>query len=399
MKKMLKLMAGLLILSGAAYLSSCGDDDTDIGGGGSVPVADGFYVAKVGVNPVASAQLVDEVVEADGFASQDREGFLGSYIYLTAGNYNIVRVQDQEIADTFGGPSTSAGTTGSDCELHAYTLVDEYVVDGAAIAIASEGLYKVTMDNELKEIIFHKIEKAQLIGAATPAGWSNSVDQEMLIEGTPSADGVTFAVEDITMRPGQYKVRFNCRWSIDRRIDSGAGFAFENGYVTFTNFGGTLTNPEPGGSNFEIEVGEDGIYTVEAEFTSTDGFEIVVTKTESIDPIVFDPDDYAWGIIGQGSPQGNWDADIDMTYQGVGANGHSWTGTFALNTSGGFKFRTNDSWTFAPNANAYAAVTGDGASDINATGNDFMASVAGTHLITISTNDAGVTWAIDFDKQ
>lgn len=373
-----------------------------------MPVADGYYITKVDVTPVTSSQLIAEVVEADGFATQSRDGFFSNYVYLTAGSYNIVNVIEQEIAQTIGGTAaiengaTEANPdgTGSDCALYDYILVEEFAVDGAAFAVAEEGLYKVMLDNETKEIVLYKIESAQAIGAATEAGWAHSEDLIIPISGAASATGVTFALEDVTLRPGEYKIRFNCRWIIDRRIDplASPGHEFANGYVTLTNYGGTFAALVPGGPNFIIALGEDGLYDITAAWTPNGGFDISATKTAPIDPIEFEPGDYDWGIIGEGGPLNNWDADVDMTYEGVLANGNSWQGTFALDGVGGFKFRTNDSWDFAPNANTYSAVTGDGAVNIDATGNDFLCSVAGNYLITISTNDAGVTWAIDFDK-
>jgi hypothetical protein len=161
MIKSIKLLFGFVAISTLAFLASCGDDSSDIGGGGSVPVADGYYITKVDVTPVTSSQLIAEVVEADGFATQSRDGFFSNYVYLTAGSYNIVNVIEQEIAQTIGGTAaiengaTEANPdgTGSDCALYDYILVEEFAVDGAAFAVAEEGLYKVMLDNETKEIV------------------------------------------------------------------------------------------------------------------------------------------------------------------------------------------------------------------------------------------------------
>lgn len=410
MIKTIRLLCGLMAIAMVAFVASCSDDSDDIGGGGSVPVADGFYITKVDVTPVTSSRLVAEVVEADGFATQSRDGFFANHVYLTAGSYNVVNVIDQEIAQTIGGVATvengateaNPDGTGSDCELYDYILVAEYAVDGAAFAVAEEGLYKVMLDSETKEIVLYLIESAQAIGGATEAGWAHSADLVLPVTGTASATGVTFSQTNVTLRPGEYKIRFNCRWIIDRRIDplASPGHEFDNGYVALTNYGGTFAALVPGGPNFIIALGEDGLYTVTAAWTPAGGFAISATKTAPLDPIEFEPGDYNWGIIGEGGPSNSWgDPDVDLTYDGLGANGHSWSGTFALDGEGGFKFRTNDNWDFAPNANTYTAVTGDGAADIDATGNDFFCTPAGTHKITISTNDAGLTWAIDFDKQ
>ena len=75
-------------------------DDTPADG---VNVADGLYLAAVGADPVAGAVLTSEVVEAEGFGSQARDGFVGGYVYLEAGDYNFVQVTDKAVVATWGG--------------------------------------------------------------------------------------------------------------------------------------------------------------------------------------------------------------------------------------------------------------------------------------------------------
>ncbi len=413
MLKSIRLAGGLLAFAMIALVLSCSDDKSNIGGGGSVPVADGFYVTKVGITPVSSSQLVAEKVEADAFGVQDRSGFLANYIYLTAGSYNIVSVIDQEIAKTLGGAAVTAGdpvpanTESSDCELHAYTLVEEFAEAGDAIVIATEGLYKVMMDNETKEFVFYRITKGQIIGAASAAGWSNSVDQEMAITGTPTAAGAVMSVAGLTMRPGEYKLRFNCRWKIDRRIDPTAspGHEFANGYAALTNFGGTPAELAPGGSNFVIAAGEDGIYTFTATWTPADGMVFTVTKTAPLDPITFNPSDYAWGITGAATANGwaNDDPldnpigeDIDLNYNGLSGSTYTWVGTFTL-TAGEFKFRTNNSWSYNK---GYGDVTiiGPDAGLLTNVGGNFNATQPGSYQFTITTSNEGATWTVSVDK-
>ncbi len=407
MLKSIRIASGFLAFAMIALVSSCSESTTtNIGTGGSVPVADGFYVTKVGITPVSSSQLVAEKVEADAFGVQDRSGFLANYIYLTAGSYNIVSVIDQEIAKTLGGAAVSAGdpvpanTESSDCDLHAYTLVEEFSEAGAAIVIATEGLYKVMMDNETKEFVFYNIVKGQIIGAASAAGWSNSVDQEMPLTGT--AAGAAMEVTGLTMRPGEYKLRFNCRWKIDRRIDPAAspGHEFANGYAALTNFGGTPAALAPGGANFAIATGADGIYTFAATWTPAGGMVFTVTKTAPLDPITFNPSDYAWGIIGAGTSTG-WGADTDLNYNGVTGGVYKWGGTFTITNdgtagSGEFKFRTNDSWTFSKGFSD-VTLSGSKVGQISNSGGNFKATPTGSYIFELSTNDAGATWSLKVD--
>lgn len=387
-----KLFISALALSVAAIGISC-DDENTIDGGGSIPVADGFYITKSGVNPVASQQLVPEKVEASGFGSQDRAGFFATYTFLEAGNYNVVSVLGQELNKTYGGAAEQVTITGSDCTLNTFTLVDEFTEDGAAFNVPSNGFYKVMYDVDTEDIVVYKIEKASIIGAATPAGWSHNANQELTFEGTPSATGVTLALDEVEIRPGEYKIRFNCRWGIERRIDPTVTQDDPtNGYVAFTNFGGTFAALAPGGSNFSLAEGADGVYSVSLEWTPEDGVEIAVTLVRSLDPITFDPSNYAWGIIGTGSPSGNWDNDVDLNYEGKSGNTYSWKGTFAVN--GEFKFRTNNSWSFNKGI-ADVTFTGASTGNFNNVGGNFNATVAGTYVFIISTSDDGDTWTVN----
>ncbi len=395
MIKTTKLLLSFMVLAMAVAFTAC-DDETDIGGGDGIPVGDGFYITPAGVDPTISSQLVAEKVEADGFGSQDREGYFSNYVFLTAGSYNVVSVIDQKLNKTYGGTIASVGTTGSDCDLHAYLLVEEFTENGAAFNVPASGLYKVGFDNLTKEIFLYKIEKGQVIGAASPAGWSSNAAQDMAVSGTASATGVKFEKAGIEMRPGEYKIRFNCRWGIDRRIDPAAGFASTNGYVTFTNFGGTFAALAPGGANFSIAEGGDGIYTITAEWTPENGFVLSATKTQALEPIQFDPADYAWGIIGAGGPTGNWDTDADLNYEGKTGSTYTWKGTFAVN--GEFKFRTNNSWDFNLGFGQMTLTGPDAADLVDASGN-FKVNAAATYQFTITTSNDGDTWTLNVDKQ
>ena len=399
------MLKGVMAVAVIAFLSSCSDNKSNIGGGGSVPVADGFYVTKVGVTPKSTDELKAEVVETDGFSTQARAGFLANYVYLTAGTYNVVSVIDQEISKTFGGTSAVAnnGGTGSDCGLHDYILVEEFSENGAAIAIATEGLYKVGFDNTSKEIWFLRIQKAHIIGGATSFGWSQDDSGEMTIDGTASATGVTFKKTGIVLKNGEWKIRFDCRWSVDRRIDPGAGFAAANGYVAFTNFGGTTALLAPGGSNFNIPFGADGKYTVQMAWTPATGFVMTATNTEPIAPKAVNT--YAWSIIGSATPNGWNDPDTDLPLKS-GSTTTSATyeiASVALTEGGEFKFRAEDNWgiVIKPGASILGTVTGDANFESTGGGDpNWKVKVggAGNYKITIATTNTGQNWTLTFVK-
>lgn len=408
------MLKGIMAVAVIAFASSCSDDKSNIGGGGSVPVADGFYVTKVGVTPTAADQLKDEVVEDDAFATQAREGFLANYVYLTAGTYNVVSVIDQEISKTFGGTSAVAGTPAagssgaSECNLNEYILVEEFAENGAAVTIDTEGLYKVGFDNTLKEIWFLRIQKAHIIGGATSFDWSQNADGEMSIEGTPSAAGVTFKKTNILLTNGEWKVRFDCRWSVDRRIDPAAGFDATNGYVAFTNFGGTTTLLAPGGKNLIIPFGSDGKYTVQLAWTPATGFVLTTTNTEPIAPKAVNS--YAWSIIGSARvnpPSGTgWDdpdTDLPLKPGSTTSNAIYEIASIALSEGGEFKFRAEDSWgiVIKPGASILGTVTGD--TNFESTGGDdpnwkVKVGGAGNYKITIATTNTGQNWTLTFVK-
>ncbi|MDL5050847.1 hypothetical protein QQ054_33145 [Oscillatoria amoena NRMC-F 0135] len=406
MKKILKLMVAMLSITGMVFLASCDDDDTEIGGGGSVPVADGYYITQVGINPVATSQLKPEKVEADGFATQDRAGFVANYVYLTPGNYEVVLVIDQEISKKFGGVSAVTGTTGSDCSLNEYTLIEEFEENGAPIAVATEGLYKVAYDNTEKEIWVTRIQKFHVIGGATSFGWSQNDLGELNLEAGGSATALTYKRTNVEMKKGDWKVRFNCRWSVDRRIDSGSGFGADNGYVAFTNIGGALNATLPGGSNFSIPFGQDGKYTITLNWTAAAGFTVTTENTEPIAPKPVD--EYAWGIIGSATPITDWSADTDLPLISSTLPNSATYEIASITLTGApgeFKFRANDEWgtVLKPGIDILGTEGGANAADFESTGGGDpswrmkTATVSpGNYKITIATTNGGEKWNITF---
>jgi hypothetical protein len=416
MMRTTKLFISALALGTAVLFSACDDDEANIGGGGSVPVADGFYIAKVGVTPTTSDGLKAEKVETDGFGTKDRTGFFANYVYLTAGNYNIVNVIDQEIAQTYGGTLATAGTSGSDCELNSYSLIEEYALNGAAFAVANAGLYKVAVDVTTKEIWMVKIDKAHIIGGATDFGWSQNNAGEMTVVGTPTADAVTYRKTGIVLKKGDWKFRFNCRWSVDRRIDPGAGFADNNGYVAFTNFGGTIaygtgadankansTQLLPGGSNISIPFAKDGTYTVTAAWTKADGFKLSLENTA---PIAAKPvNDYAWGIIGSATTgdDSGWGQDINLPLLSGSTATSATYEIAAQNLTEGkeFKIRANDAWSIVlkPGIDILGTVTGDTGFESTGGGDpNWKVKVGGggSYKVTVATTNGGEKWNITF---
>jgi hypothetical protein len=409
MMKKMRLFSSIALLGVMALAISCDDEGTDIGGGGSVPVADGFYIAKVGAIPTTSDQLLDEGVE-DGFGSKVREGFFATYTFLSAGNYELVNVVDQEVRKKFGGVTTEATDDAVGCGPDTYKIIEEVAENGAALAIASDGFYKVAYDNTLKEFWALKIEKAQVNGDALEGiGWDGSAASQMSIVGAASATEVKFEVTNLTMRPNSWKVRFNCGWTVDRTI---APNTAETGYKAFTNIGADATGEQSAwpSANFAINYSEDGKYTITAKWTPADGLVVTKTKTEAL---TFEPFTVAtnqWAITGSATTA-DWPAnndcgaaneDVDFTTITLTGNAFKAEGTFALTdqAGNGFKLRKNDCWN---GDKGYGQVTtaGAGASLLQESGGNWQvkAGNAGNYKLTLETNDFGKKWTLTVVKQ
>jgi len=398
MIKTIRLMFGFMAIAMLAFVASCSDDDSNIGKGGSVPVDDGFYVAQVGVTPTIANALVSEQVEGDGFANIDREGFYANFMYLVAGNYNIVNVIDQEIAQTYGGTIATVDNTGVDCDaLKSYSLIEEYALNGPAFNVATTGFYKVMMDNDLKELILVKITTAQIIGGATEFGWGYNEGLELPLLGAASATSVEYKGSGFNMKSGDWKIRFNCQWKIDRRLDTEAGYAFANGYVAHTNLGGSVAALTAGSTNLLIPFGSDGSYTIDLKWTPANGWTVTLTNDVPVAPKGVET--YAWSIIGD--PNG-W-TDTNLTLQG-GSTATSATYEVASVTmaeGNNFKFRANADWGIKLSPNATILGTVSGATNFESTGGgdpNWVVKVggAGNYKVTVSTTNTGETWNITF---
>ncbi len=391
------LFFGMVVLAFLAFTTSCKKDEPNIGDGGGIPVSDGFYMAMSGADPDASAALKAETVAADNFGSQARDGFFAGYMYLKAGNYNVVNVVEGKIIETYGGSiETITQTDASQC---GYDDIDvaSVALDGAAFAVSADGLYKVMFDKDRSEVVLHKIEKVGLIGDATVMGWGGDVDLPLM--GNITADSAVWEGTEIQMKQGQFKIRFNCRWVIDRLIDSGAGLDPTNGYMAFTNFGGSPDNLIHGNDagNMEIDANSQAQYTVTVKWTPADGFTMTMTRTGDYVPPAFNPDDHPWGV--RGTAGIDWSTGIKLFYKSEGS-AHTWVGMIQLSEnaaagdgSGEFKITDGNTWLgvneVTDNTNGLLEGTDN---LIVKTGN------GGFYYIVVTTTDEGTTYTADIYK-
>ncbi len=378
MKKFLNHFSICLVLLGMLFITSCGDDDPIIidPGTGGINVADGLYLKSGDNDPVSSAGLSAEVVEANDFQSQDRTGFNAGYMWLDAGDYTVVQVTDKEITATIGGTLASVTDDGSSCDHNDFMLVTT-AADGPAFTVGASGLYKVTHDAMTNELIMYNLQDASIIGSATEGGWGADTP----LSGSVSSTGGSWSASGLILRSGEWKVRLNCRWGINRRIDpNGSLNDPANGYQMFTNFGGSTSDLLPGGSN--IQQTDDGEYTVTVNWSPQSGWSLDAERTGDAPEITFNPNDYQMAVIGDATPMG-WDADRNLFHKednGV----HTWYGVVTFADAGEYKFRANDAWDF--NVGGDLANLSNGGANIPTPG-------AGGWYIVLSTPDEGVTWS------
>lgn len=401
--KTFKLLSLLLVLAVVTFSSSCKpEDDPIVIIEEGLAVADGFYITQAGADPVATNQLVAENVEDEGFGTQAREGFVANFIYLTSGSYNLVNVVGKAITETYGGSATAETHDLGNCTPLNYTLVST-AVDGAAFSVATDGLYKVTYDATTSEALLINITNVGIVGSATSIGWTD--EETVDLPGTIAADGATWTASDITLRQGDFKVRLNCNWVLDRRIDpEGLLDDPTNGYQIYTNFGGTPDNFQIGndGTPRDISVSavggtapDEANYTVTVTWTPDIGFAMSLDRTGEAPILVisFVPEDHPWSIRGEiavGSPS-DWSSGPLLTPNHDGAT-YRWYGVIEL-SAGEFKIADGATW-----LGVGSSVT-DNSGVMTGTDNFIVSEAdAGFYYFTVITSDDGASYAVTIDK-
>lgn len=396
MKNVFKILSLTLVLGALIFVTSCADDEGGINivDDGGLLVANGFYPAKVGVDPVAVQQLTSATVDGPDFSALARDEFYQGYVYLTAGSYNIVEVNDGEIVSTLGGSASvvqGEDGTGADgvsrnmeCEPDAssFSLLTAEA-DGAAFNISADGLYVLSYDVLTSEIVFDQLTSAGVIGGATPGGWGSDTE----LTGTVTAEGGTWTIEEMALEEDQWKFRFNCRWAIDRRIDATAAFDNANGYSLFTNFGGTLSALVPGNEGANIANEARGSYTITLTWDPSSGFSAAATKTGDLVPLPDFPE--VMYLVGAGTSYG-WDEpathdDAVMHKIAGGTNGVYWK---VLHLAGGEGFKISAAAWAAPNL-GFAEVSSFDAEGVAVSSNEGNMSVAadGMYMVVLDLRE------------
>lgn len=388
MKKSNLLLSLLVAVTFIAFTTSCKEDPVVVPPSEGLPLPNGFFLQETGADPVAVAQLKVATVDGPGFSAMDRPGFVQGYMYLTAGTYNVVEVKDKAIIKTYGGAPTlvpGADAHNKECDESGYAVIDA-TLDGGAFSIGTEGLYTVSYDTDLAEIVYDQITSVGIIGGGTPDGWGG--DTELLATTGLTADGGSWTGTDITLDVGEMKFRYNCRWAIDRRIDTGEDFDNANGYTVFTNYGNTIDLLLPGNEGPNIQIPEFAKFTVTFSWDPLDGVSATVTRTGDADPkptypdamyLVGDGTAYGWAGPGDASNNGN-DA-MHKADGGVPMEGVYWK-ILHLTADTGFKI-SNVNWT-DPNLDHGKVDEWDANGvTVSAAGNDWTVATSGMYTVVL----------------
>lgn len=438
MKNGLKTLSLILGLGVVFFMSSCSDDDEDPapgdpGGGGSgsgqteYEVPDGTYIGSISGSDTTfliGQKLNDWNVETSDFSTMERTGHLSNFIYLPAGNYFFAAIEDKLITNSWSG-STEMITgqkdeTGDGGTLDEYMLVTFETGSTSTFNVAAAGVYQVIYDAQRGEAIVALIDTWEILGsgvfksACESDGFDDGID---LTELSADVSGASWEAQNVMLKNGNIKIRYNDAWKIERRItlpvpDPDNPYDPANGYVGITNFGGTIDALEEGGSDMTLPTATgNGIYTVRVEMSQLGAISMTLTET-SAEPeeCAFDPANFKWGALGagidaddnsdgsggaaNGTPDGWEYADQNFFYKGNVDGEEVWYGVITLeNGTDPWKVRTNDAWTFNLGVGADETIPTDGSFlTMTNSGSDIPSMGEGMWFITLKTADQGTSW-------
>jgi hypothetical protein len=365
---------------------------------------DGYYLYEK-QNDHLSAILDQNIVEWEGFTGAAREGLHYTYTYLAAGEYHLIKVGSEgDLLEQFGGSTVNETISESYCGYDSYFAINELEENGVDFNIENSGLYLVSYDENLAEVFYHHIQKAGFIGDATEDGWM----QEQNLAPSITSSEVYFQNSSMQLREGELKIRFNCNWNIDRRINpSESQTNSDNGYIVATNLGGELDNLTVGSlnGNISIENWQEGVYDVKLLLNTENRFELELIRLGDLPEIDFNPDENRWAITGAATTVG-WPADnncglegqdIDFTYIGENNETHRWQLDNIEISAGQFIFRANDCWNKIINIEN-GSLSGPASENFSPTNNNFECNTASNYSMILSTNDNGDSYMIEISE-
>ncbi len=339
MKRLFGILSLLLVF--ALVFTSCKKKDNNQNVN---LVEDGYYLVG-GSAPIDSMVLKNMLeqgyVEGEGFAAVAQDGLYQKYVYLTANGGGFV------IKQQAGAQRIVWGMDGNWTQVRGDTVMKAAIKqDGGNFTVPKDGLYLVVVDFPRSMLYMLRVEKWSVIGDATDGGWSDDSQQEMT-EVSLDKDGGQWKIENLSLRPANFKFRFNHWWTYyfaDTAAEANGDPKF------FTNLGGSLDELTPGGANIQNDV--PGIYTVTLNYTYGGKFTATLEKTGDLNPddISGDTISIIGGGIGyrengQDVMVAGWSEDIDMTYQGENNYVYTFVRDSVILPAGSeFKLRKNHDW-------------------------------------------------------
>ena len=291
---------GWLFIAAMAIFSACDkDDDEDP----VIPAEDGIYLTgpATGLDGLVLEGMMEAGrEEGEGFSSNLRTGMFEKFMYLTAGNFNIVEKSgDTEMTYGFkSGTTVIFDNEGEGDETDGPVATGEFEDGGTAFSAPSAGFYHVVMDKTTGYVWFTKVNHWALIGDATDLGWSGEYVME---EVSLTATSAEWEITDLTLRErGGFKFRYNSGWKITT-----------DDFIIFANIGRgeSLSEFMMGGDVFPFPSTGEGAYTVTLNWSLEDGFSYAYDRTGDVEPLPEYPEE----LYMIGASVGGWDwAEIDL---------------------------------------------------------------------------------------
>lgn len=327
----------------AAFIACDRDDDDDPING--IPAEDGIYVTgpATGFDDLELEGMMDPGrEEGEGFASLLRDGMYEKFMYLSAGDFNIVSKSGATETEYGweGGTQDTFDPGGADDEVAGDVHRGAYEAGGVSFNAPAAGFYHIVFDESAGRVYYTRIQHWALIGDATEQGWSAEYP---LTETSMSATEAEWEVTGLVLRErGGYKFRYNEGWKITT-----------DNFIIFANIGRGDTDTDfiTGGGEFPHPE-QEGEYTVTLSWTRADGFSQSYERTGDVDPLPEYPDSlYMIGDAlnpedgdGDGTPDGwQWDLTDEPMVPSHSKPWLFWKIVW-LHEGGEFKFSPERAW-------------------------------------------------------
>lgn len=327
--------AWLFIAATVIFTACSKDDDDEIPG---IPAEDGVYVTgpATGFDDLVLEGMMDGGrEEGDGFASNPRTGMFEKFLYLTAGNFNIVEKSGAtELNYGFkAGTTETFDSEGDGDETDGPVTTGEFEDGGLAFNAPSSGFYHVILDKPTGKVWFTRINHWAVMGDATDLGWSAEYPMTQV---SLTATEAEWEITELTLRErGGFKFRYNDGWKITT-----------DDFIIFANIGKGATDTEiiMGGDTFSYPDDGEGAYTVTLSWSITDGFSYSAERTGDVEPLPEYPEE----LYMIGASVGGWDwAEIDLPLIPVHSKPHLFWKIVWIESGvddAGYKFAPQRDW-------------------------------------------------------